>query len=182
MYLGNSSNVKPSHEKGYGFRIQCPGKYSLYPFKLILFNNGSVSKDTKYKDEEQSELNFNQYNEINHFTDNSDFQHNGVCREEMTVRISKSNIPSLFEVDPDYNITGLNESNYSLREREYFTEWIGLYSLISHHWEMLKSFFLIHNIVPTWIPTYHLGFWGQYDEETGDWDGAVGLVRFTFSS
>ena len=179
MYLGNSSNVKPSPEKGFGFRIQCPGKYSLYPFKLILFNNGSVSKDTKYKEDEKYTNTMHiENNNFDYFIDNSDLHSMGVCSEEMSVRISKTNIPSDFEVNEKYNITGLHESNYSMVEEEYYTEWIGLYSSISHDWEMLKSFFLIHNIVPTWIPTYHLGFWGQYDRETGDWDGAVGLVSF----
>ena len=43
---------------------------------------------------------------------------------------------------------------------------------------MLKSFFLIHNIIPTWISAWDYGYRGKYDEETGDWDGAVGLVRY----
>ena len=180
MYLGNSSNQKPSIEKGFGFRIQCPGDYSLYPFKLILFNNGTVSKNIKYKNDEKNAINYNLNNTINHLTYNLEPQYNGLCREEMTVRIAKANIPSDFVVHADYNETGLNEADYSMKEHKYFLQWIGLYSTISHDWEIMKPFFLNHNIVPTYISSFQLGFWGQYDNNTKEWDGSVGLVSCTF--
>ena len=44
-----------------------------------------------------------------------------------------------------------------------------------YDWEILDSFFNIHDIVPVWINCNFT--WGWYDEGSGKWTGAVGKVR-----
>ena len=48
------------------------------------------------------------------------------------------------------------------------------YSFKSYQWEILQSFFDIHDIVPVWIPCDTSSV---YDEELGRWTGLVGQVR-----
>ena len=40
--------------------------------------------------------------------------------------------------------------------------------------EILSSFFTSHHLTPTWQDANYT--WGWFDEETGLWTGAVGLV------
>ena len=41
-FLGSKSN------KGMGLFLKCPGHYHKHPYKVIIFNNGTVSKNVNY--------------------------------------------------------------------------------------------------------------------------------------
>ena len=48
------------------------------------------------------------------------------------------------------------------------------HSLITKDWEILDSFFRLHDIIPSWINCHYN--WGWYDAELGRWTGATGKV------
>ena len=82
------------------------------------------------------------------------------------VNIAYNNDPEYFEVD---DVTG-DMVKYPvdiLRSAEY--------SHIPYDWEILDAFFFNHKIVPVWINCNNT--FGWYDEEYGNWTGAVGKVR-----
>ena len=52
----------------------------------------------------------------------------------------------------------------------------GGYSMIPWDWEILKLFFTVNNIVPTWIDCKGVDGGGLYYKENGSWSGTVGKV------
>ena len=79
------------------------------------------------------------------------------------------------------NIGFNNDENYMIvenktlvmgipKQKYIYADWPQL----SEDWEVLSTFFSIHNIEPNWLDC---GFsWGWYDEELGGWTGCMGKV------
>ena len=76
----------------------------------------------------------------------------------------------------DNNFKGFLVENNSLvhipRDREDSIH--GKYSALSYEWEVLSSFFSIHNIEPNLLDCNYT--YGHYDEELGEWTGCIGKV------
>ena len=64
-----SKNIKDMEPRS--FKVYCPGQFKRSPHKLIMYDDGSVSKNVQYKD---------------------------ICNEKFTVNIAYSNEPSDFKV------------------------------------------------------------------------------------
>ena len=62
-----------------------------------------------------------------------------------------------------------------MRERSTSPLWR---SQIPREWEIIKSFLEQYSLSPTWIDCKKV--WGDLDEETGTWTGAVGKVRIFY--
>ena len=109
--------------QGVMFYLQCPGNYSMHPSKLVMFQNGSVSKNTQYKE---------------------------ICNGKIPITVAQSNHAwTKFRLDKDTNSMVEIHGKGVLGGDEAFFE--GEYSAQTYDWEILKPFFLHHNIVPTWI-------------------------------
>ena len=78
-----------------------------------------------------------------------------------------NNDPGYFGIDNDGNLIEHQVNIVS-----------GLYSSISHPYEIFKSFFSIYHITPTWLYSNETPGW--IDKETGHWTGAAGKARFNF--
>ena len=50
----------------------------------------------------------------------------------------------------------------------------GTNSSMAYDWEVLSSFFSIHNIEPNWLDCNYT--YGHYDEDLGGWTGCMGKV------
>ena len=76
-----------------------------------------------------------------------------------------------FNQDTDFQYLENNNAMY--------TDFPVSYSILfgSYPYEILTSFFTSHNLTPTWQDANYT--WGSWDEETGLWTGAVGLVSRT---
>ena len=92
-------------------------------------------------------------------------QYKDLCKEEHQVRIAYNNEVDWFEID---NITN------SMVEYPHWKSVIEEAGYLSYEFEMFESFFLKHNIKPSWINCNYT--WGWFDNETDLWTGAVGQV------
>ena len=95
--------------------------------------------------------------------DNTKFK--DICqKQQQNVKIAYNNDPLWFVVDNHGNMV-----EYPLFP---VTGWL---DKIPWDFEILKPFFEIYNITPTWVDCNFT--WGLFDEETGHWTGAVGKVN-----
>ena len=85
-----------------------------------------------------------------------------LCREKR-VNIAYNDYPPVFEVDGD---TGAMV-RYPVDPLRISTGYV-------YDYEILETFFHNHDIVPVWVNCHQN--WGWYDEEAGNWTGAVGKV------
>ena len=99
-------------------------------------------------------------------TTKDNLQFNDLCNEEHEVRIAYNNEEPYFVID---NITN-TMVEYDLPPLMFQD-----YSEISYEYEILKTFFTKFNVKPTWINCNYT--WGWFDDETGQWTGAVGQVE-----
>ena len=81
---------------------------------------------------------------------------------ERYVRIAYNNDPGIFEVDEDGVLVPFQELVSS--------------GQIAYDNEILYSFFETYHVTPFWINCNMT--WGWFDEETGQWTGAIGQVTF----
>ena len=91
----------------------------MHPSKLVMFQNGSVSKNTQYKE---------------------------ICNEKIPITVAYSlHDTDKFRLDKETNLMVEihSEGAQALFEEEHSAQTL--------NWEILKPFFLHHNIVPTWI-------------------------------
>ena len=91
-----------------------------------------------------------------------------VCRgEKKKVNLGYNNDPLSFKVE--------NNAIIPYPGKRYIK---GTAAQISPHWEVLSTFFNIHQILPTWL---NCGYsWGYFDEEEGQWTGCMGKVRIIY--
>ena len=96
---------------------------------------------------------------------NSDKKYKYICQKpQHNATIAYNNDPGYFEVDSDGNLVEFPVKPVT-GEEDY----------IPYEYEILKPFFEIYNITPTWVDCNFT--WGLFDEETGHWTGAVGKVN-----
>ena len=101
----------------------------MHPSKLVMFQNGSVSKNTQYKE---------------------------ICNEKIPITVAHSAHDwTKFRLDKDTNSMVEIRSEGVWGGDEAFFE--GEYSAQTYDWEILKPFFLHHNVVPTWIDGKYMG-------------------------
>ena len=95
----------------------------------------------------------------------SNKEYKDICQEQKNyANIAFNNWPGFFELDNDGSMV------------EYPVKPItGKSSNIPHEYEILSSFLENHHITPTWINCNYT--FGNFDEETGHWTGAVGKVN-----
>ena len=94
----------------------------------------------------------------------SHIKYKDICEQpQQYARIAYSNPPYYFEVDSNGQM-----ADYQIRPVTR------IHSRIPHHFEILSSFFQYYQITPTWIDCK--GNKGWFDEETGNWTGALGKV------
>ena len=132
---------------GTEFYVMCPGENERY-HKLMISHDGSVNRNLKYNDVcTASKIDSEQ--------------------EFIRINIAYNNRPGWFEVDDDTQ-TMVEYPLYHMisRSKEY--------SYVSFTWEILKFFFKHNNIIPNWLNCHWN--WGWFDEEKGEWTGAMGKV------
>ena len=96
-----------------------------------------------------------------------DIHYYDVCKVADSVTIAfKSNAPEYFEVD--------NETQ-TMVEYHPVVPVNGWFSYIPYDWEIIKPFLDHYSLTPTWIDCD--GIPGIFDDELGNWTGAVGKVR-----
>ena len=99
-------------------------------------------------------------------TISGDLNYKDVCKEEHDIRIAYNNDLYWFEID-DITNTMVEYPHWEIMVSDHGT--------FSDQFEILKSFFANYNIKPTWINCNYT--WGLFDDETGQWTGAVGQVK-----
>ena len=92
-----------------------------------------------------------------------------VCRgEKKKVNLGYNNDPNVLKVEKNTLIS--YPEKRKLKDEE---------SQISRDWEVLSTFFNIHQILPTWLNCGHS--WGHFDVEEGQWTGCMGKVRIIYN-
>ena len=115
-----------------------------------------------------------------------------ICNGKIPVTVAYHNIPEVFDVDKERNAMVEQDIHNSSNVR-----FEGEHSRQSFDWEILKLFFLEHNIILNWTgPCNEKGFildekglrreygyigeckggWGDYDYDTESWTGVIGQV------
>ena len=88
-----------------------------------------------------------------------------LCREPRHhVDIAYNFDPGMFEIEEDGSVSKL--------EYEFRT---GEFDYLPKDTEIMESFLENYHITPNWIDCNYT--WGWFDEETGNWTGAVGKVK-----
>ena len=101
-------------------------------------------------------------------------KYNDLCQERFAINLAYNQDTWYFEVE--------NNSMVDLREKygHLHGDLVGFYSYLSEDDEILLKFFLNHNIIINWIDCNYT--WGWFDDETGKWTGAIGLVNISINS
>ena len=95
--------------------------------------------------------------------------YNHVCRgEKKKVNLGYNNEVEVFKVE--------NNTLIPDPEKRYPK---GTAAQISQSWEVISTFFNIHQILPTWL---NCGYsWGHLNEEEVQWTGCMGKVRIIYN-
>ena len=123
-------------------------------FQLVCYN--------KYSQFSSFKISFNINGDIDkkaHFSE--------LCNTDQTlVKIGYNNVPGRFEYS--------TESKSVVKYPVLIETPVKFKSSISYDWEIISSFFLIHNVEAEWI---NCNFdWGRYNETTRIWSGGIGKV------
>ena len=93
----------------------------------------------------------------------ANIKYKDICREPTHyAKVALVEYEDAFEVNDDGSIV------------EYPVDFISPASELTYGYEYIKPFFEIYDIVPIWYDAN--GTYGWYDEETGGWTGATGMV------
>ena len=108
---------------------------------------------------------------------NANLQYNDICKETVqNANVTYINAFMWFKFDKETN-SMVKFPNFQWAKdnghEDFFKPITGKRSAISHHYEILTSFFENNQIIPTWIQSSSGGI---YNKSSGSWTGAVGKV------
>ena len=86
-----------------------------------------------------------------------------VCQEKTRVNIAYNDDKGIFKVEDNQ----MSESPPIKPIRGESTQ-------IAQDWEILETFFSLHNIEPHWDNCHYV--WGWYEPDLGSWTGCMGKV------
>ena len=122
----------------------------------------------------------------------NNIKYKDICTEKIEVTVAYYNTDKVFDVDKTRNV--MVEQNIHSSQNVRFE---GDHSRHPFNWEILKLFFIEHNIIQNWTgPCNEKGFildenglrrdygyigeckgsWGDYDYDTESWTGVIGQV------
>ena len=110
---------------------------------------------------------------------------NGTLRDEMNFKdmcpLKKRQKSARIAFDQGMQIAVDNQTNELVETGWWWDMSLALklsggYNQIPFDWEILKLFFIVNNIAPTWIDCKGVDGGGWYYEENGTWSGMVGKV------
>ena len=103
---------------------------------------------------------------------NENKKYNDICKKTYeNSKVTYINTPWWFEIDKETN--SMVDHRLYRADDSFYKPVVGERSKISHDYEILSSFFKNYKVVPAWIESFSGGY---YDNENGNWTGAVGKV------
>ena len=112
------------------FKVYCPGQYKRSPQKMIMYNDGSVSKNVQYKD---------------------------ICTEKFTINIAYNHEPEIFElvnnsiVEYDVSLSILSTgASYISKDWEILSIFFQNYNLITNWVDCNGTFGWFDHVTGKW--------------------------------